>query len=741
MNNHTSHYIATKKWDFRNAPIVWGICLGGYLTLTAYWLSTAPLMGTPLSRVGDWIALLAVILLIASLFAGIFSLLLWGVGSLIKRIEQRPGKFDRLGSSLAAARRAPWTLLWGLLGVFSVLMFAPGNSSLWIFPLAVAVVGGALIGFSSSNHSWMRYVSITLAVLIVVVSAYVFFLYGQDDYLATEPGGAEVSVLQTDDPGLPGNFSYEYLTYGSGTDRHRAEYGKDVSIMTSPVDASLLWGGFDGYFKTYYRQYWGFSVNELPLNGRVWLPEGSGPFPLILFVHGNHPWNDFSDPGYAYLGEHLASHGYIAVSVDENFLNGFSFGDPGGVEIPARGWVMLKHIELFKNWNDDPQSLFHNKVDMNNIALMGHSNGGEAVAVAAYFNDLDHLPGNTAVRFNFHFPIQAVIQLAPSDSVYRPAGKLIELKDLDYLLLQGAHDSQVVSVSGLGQYNRTSFSPESDNFKTAIYFYRGNHVHFNTAWDPYDYAGISGLLLNQKPVMEAEHQRQFAKATMTAFLDASLRNNAEYRAWFRDLRRGMGWLPQDIYINAYQDASYKVVEDFQSVRSTAQTECLGGMKCNQMNVQLRSYNKPQNNTAILLNWMDDSEQEAAYALTIPPDMSVTAQDVFVFSLATIRSPANLRVELLDEDGDSVHFDIDQIGPLHPALVTRLYRFPQLAQRLGYEEPQGSETMFQAYEIPLDELQAVNPDFEPDAMTQVIFHADAAQAGMVWLDEIGFRTVP
>jgi hypothetical protein len=427
--------------------------------------------------------------------------------------------------------------------------------------------------------------------------------------------------------------------------------------------------------------------------------------------------------------------------VDENFLNGFSFGDPGGVEIPARGRVMLKHIELFKNWNDDPRSIFQNKVDMNNMALLGQSNGGEAVAVAAYFNNLDHLPGNTAVRFNFHFPIQAVIQLAPSDSVYRPVGKLIELKDLDYLLLQGAHDSQVVSASGLGQYNRTSFSPQSNNFKTVIYFYRGNHVHFNTAWDPYDYAGISGLLLNQKPVMKAEDQRQFAKATMTAFLEASFRNNAEYRAWFRDLRRGTGWLPQDIYINAYQDASFEVVEDFQSSRSTAQTECLGGMKCTHMNVQLRSYNKPQNNAAIVLNWMDDSTPDAAYSLDISSDVSVTAQEVFVFSLATTKSPVNLCAEFLDEDGNSVRFDLDQIGSLHPALPTRLYRFPKLAQRLGYEEPQKSETMFQAYEIPLDKLQAVNPDFEPGAITQVIFHADAEQAGAVWLDVIGFRTAP
>ena len=61
---------------------------------------------------------------------------------------------------------------------------------------------------------------------------------------------------------------------------------------------------------------------HLPVNARVWYPDGPGPFPLVLIVHGNHDMRKFSDPGYAYLGEHLASRGFILASIDENFLNG-----------------------------------------------------------------------------------------------------------------------------------------------------------------------------------------------------------------------------------------------------------------------------------------------------------------------------------------------------------------------------------------------------------------------------------
>jgi hypothetical protein len=94
----------------------------------------------------------------------------------------------------------------------------------------------------------------------------------------------------------------------------------------------------------------------------------------------------------------MASRGYIFLSVDENFLN-FSFADfinpisPSiGRENDARGWMLLEHLKLFRQWNNDPDSRFNGKVDMKNIALMGHSRGGEAVAVAAAFNPLMHYP-------------------------------------------------------------------------------------------------------------------------------------------------------------------------------------------------------------------------------------------------------------------------------------------------------------------------------------------------------------
>ncbi|MHC4324960.1 MAG: hypothetical protein ACYSUX_11885, partial [Planctomycetota bacterium] len=125
-----------------------------------------------------------------------------------------------------------------------------------------------------------------------------------------------VEPVKAPNPSVDGPYSFRTYFYGSGNDKHRKEYGKDVDFKTESVDANPFVEHYD-----IMPRYWGFGFDKLPLNGRIWFPEGPGPFPLILIVHGNHNMKDFSDPGYEYLGKLLASRGFIAVSVDENFLN------------------------------------------------------------------------------------------------------------------------------------------------------------------------------------------------------------------------------------------------------------------------------------------------------------------------------------------------------------------------------------------------------------------------------------
>ena len=134
--------------------------------------------------------------------------------------------------------------------------------------------------------------------------------------------------LDQPNPAQRGPHGVLTLYYGSGTDKNRAEYRDSVAIVTQPVDASKL---VDlGQSAKSRNDYWGFPPDSFPINARVWHPDAPGPHPLVLVVHGNHNMRDFSDPGYDWLGELLASRGYILASVDMNFINGGIRGENDG---------------------------------------------------------------------------------------------------------------------------------------------------------------------------------------------------------------------------------------------------------------------------------------------------------------------------------------------------------------------------------------------------------------------------
>ncbi|HMF72359.1 MAG TPA: hypothetical protein VK616_12855, partial [Flavitalea sp.] len=106
-------------------------------------------------------------------------------------------------------------------------------------------------------------------------------------------------TLTAPDPSKPGPYTVASLTYGSGRDKRRSEFGKDVTIRTPTVDASLMlksWSGVSGKLRT---RFFGFDQSALPLNARVWYPKNQDTLaPLVLIVHGNHLAQDYSDGGY-----------------------------------------------------------------------------------------------------------------------------------------------------------------------------------------------------------------------------------------------------------------------------------------------------------------------------------------------------------------------------------------------------------------------------------------------------------
>ncbi len=648
----------------------------------------------------------------------------------------------------------------GIFLIFAIYYFPLGRTGaeftlLWIFTLLETLTGG-IIGLIISHKFQLRKPLIigllALPIALNLASGVWLFTPGTDDYLVAENRPTQpVPQLNITNPGDLGTYQVKTLFYGSGSDQHRSEYGTEVNLKTEAVDASKIlpeWSGFGGDILTWL---WGFNPGTLPLNGRVWYPAGNGPFPLVLLVHGNHAMQDFSDPGYSYLGEFLASRGFIAVSVDENFLNGWAFGDFNNKENPVRAWLLLQHLKIWQGWNENSGTPFSQKVDFKNIALVGHSRGGETVALAAGFASWRRsLSLKSAETEGLQFPIKAVVAIAPADT-FRSYNSALKLKDVNYLVLQGAHDSDVMTFTGSRQYQDTYFSSEQYNFKSSVYIYRANHNQFNTVWGSSEFPPPVGWALNQKPLLSTEEQRQVAKTYIGAFLEASLHAKQDYLPFLRNHYAAQSWLPKDIYITQFADSNFKLVNDFESSDRTT-TSILGGtiqaenMKSWEQQSMVYRDNKQtsQRNRAVFLAWeqaTNGSEQNALYTITLPnnfkPELDLQTHSRLAFSLGTLQENAKsiaLTVELIDKNGQIVHLPLNHVAPIQNGLKTQLRKADWLED--AAISGQG-EQVLQTYELPLSEFIRTNPQFNPANLSQIRFSFNRSGKGEVFLDNLGF----
>ena len=414
-------------------------------------------------------------------------------------------------------------------------------------------------------------------------------------------------TIAGDNPAAPGSYPVRTLYYGSGTDKNRPEYRDSVAIVTEPVDASKLVSL--GASAEERNSYWGFSPDSFPINGRVWYPEGDGPFPVVLIVHGNHNMRDFSDPGYEYLGELLASRGYIMTSVDMNFINGGIRGENDG-----RGWLLLKHLQAWERFGEDPDTPFMGKVDLDRVALIGHSRGGEAVGHAAAFNTLRYYPDDASLEFDFGFGIQSIIAIAPVDGQYLPTDRPAPVEDVNYLVFHGSHDGDVTSFHGLRQWARVTYPTKADGFKAAVYVYRANHGQWNSVWGPHDNGPRSPRILDLEHLIPEEDQRQFGKVYISAFLDATIKGRSEYLPMFRDHRVAADWLPKTMYFNQFQPSSFRALADFEGdidiTSGTIPGVTIEGdslARWRESDIKLRSQNRAntsasQENQVVWLGW-------------------------------------------------------------------------------------------------------------------------------------------
>jgi dienelactone hydrolase len=573
--------------------------------------------------------------------------------------------------------------------------------------------------------------------------------------------------LRLANPADRGPYRVKTLFYGVGNDIRRPEYGPSVAVRTHTVDASDFFEDLPGWKKWARRKYWGFDVDRLPLNARVWYPEGAGPFPLVLIVHGNHDMADFSDPGYAYLGELLASRGFILASIDENFLNSGWYHDPPQQQ-QVRGWMLLEHLKLWRAWNQTTGNPFRGKVDMGRIALMGHSRGGEAAATAALFNRLQYYPDNADVRFDYGFAIQAVVAIAPVEGQYKPAGQHRRIEDVSYLTLQGAHDADVSEFMGSLQWENVRYTKPGPWFKAEIYAYRANHGQFNTVWGRADVGEPLSWMLNVKPLLPGDEQRRMAKTYIAAFLEATLRGRREYLPLFEDWRAGRAWLPDTIYINRFQDASYVPLAAFQEDADLTTTTAPGGRIAGEGLSVWREGRIPwrggeRDHNGVFLGWnRAKGAPAAAYAITLPEGAAakwgLAPTSTIELSLAAMdedaplpgskkdgkdkkppemedRGSPDFTIELETSDGATGRAPVSRFAAIPPPLKETFTKLDRLDSAM-YENDW--EPVLQTVRAPLAAFQAAGgKPFDPAKLRVVRLIFDRTAMYEICISGIGF----
>ncbi len=269
------------------------------------------------------------------------------------------------------------------------------------------------------------------------------------------------------------------------------------------------------------------------VRGRIYLPDGQGPFPLVVFLHGNHgtcgietgegnpridasvaytttgkcPNGYIESPsyrGYDDAGRLLASYGFAVVSINANrgITGGNGPSSDSGL-IYARGNLVLRHIEELAHLSrgdkasviSSPDLDLKGKLDLTRIGLMGHSRGGEGVRFAYNI----YTDSSDSAKWQARIPglkFKGIFEIAPVDM--GAGSSKVEAHGVAWNVLIGGCDGDVSDFQGVNPYTRMLSSIDDGFPKSVFTVWGANHDFFNTQWQTSD-AGHT-CIGSQKPL-------------------------------------------------------------------------------------------------------------------------------------------------------------------------------------------------------------------------------------------------
>jgi len=354
-------------------------------------------------------------------------------------------------------------------------------------------------------------------------------------------------------------------------------------------------------------------------------------YPLFMVVHGNgHTYTN-----YAFLLEHMARNGFIAVAIHLN----------GGLAGLARANAFFDHVATLG-------TVFGASL-RNEVAVLGHSRGGEAVFKIARLNQ----------SLGLGVGLRALLALGPTDQYGRETLGGAAAQPL--FVLYGAKDDDVSGGTPYAGYNvRQSGFSLYDRFsgqdKAMAYVSDATHNGFVTHNEAFGTPPVP-------PLMAVADQQKILLAYCNAFCRMHVLAEPQWQGMFTG-----EWKPPAVGATGaviavqYRSAVRRTVDDFEGPHAADdwQTSTIGGaavqtgLQATPVETQLfpQDNQSPHDTGGLRLRWNDSGDQLAF-------DVPAGQRNVTAFSHLAVRlgkvvasasnpsGPQNLRIGLRDGSGN------------------------------------------------------------------------------------------
>lgn len=532
-------------------------------------------------------------------------------------------------------------------------------------------------------------------------------------------------------PGFDNKFIHELDVEKNKIAAKSEKYEVEV-VDYEGYDYNLMkYVNYSGKKKKLRDMYFKRGLNEAKLIGRAYLPKGKDNAPVLFVAHGNHRFTTENYLGYDYLGEYLAKRGFAVISVDMNILNGF-YKISLSNENDARGILLLENISHILNENNNKNSKFYKRIDKNNIALLGHSRGGEACAIAYNYNELTKLPEDGNKSLDYGFNIKGVIEVAPTYDQYSPGGKYVTLKDVDFLSIAGTNDADVSTFEGMMMYDNVFFSNNSDKFKSAVYVGYANHGQFNSRWNDFDTDPLKGWLLNRKELISEKDQQEIISLYVNEFLENCFELSYN-RELFKNGPDEYSDFPVTNYYSRYGESNTVDVANFEEDYSltTASDENLR-ISYDKLYKILEKNHKygsgSSKSTAVFIG----SNKGGSYRIHVNNDEEKNYGRTFNFDIENLSNKDisdNIVIKLQDTWGNSASLKVSDYKKLTPSTKSYIYKADYLTgDSVTRQTPQ---TVI----IPMDDFKKKNAEINLNDLNLIEFYF--AGDVNISLDNIGF----